>query len=67
MADKRFGKEVKKALVDRDMTQLELARLLGCHHRYLGLIVNGQRGPGKYEQRIRSILDLGQTNGKLAG
>ena len=30
-----FGKQVKKRLIDKGMTQVELAALIGCNKQYL--------------------------------
>lgn len=58
MEDIRFAKKVKKALVDRDMSQKELALAIGTSHKYLNHILNLRKPPGKYEESIRSILGL---------
>ena len=60
MAISEFGKLVKKALIDRDMSQMELAEKIGTSPRYVGHIITGVKSPGKYEQPIRSELGLDQ-------
>ena len=34
-----FGKQVKKRLIDKGMTQVELAALIGCNKQYLHKIL----------------------------
>lgn len=56
MATTEFGKMVKKALIDMDMTQTDLASAVGTSRRYIGFILTGDRSPGRYEQPIRAAL-----------
>ena len=51
-----FGKEIKKALVDKDMTQRELAREINVNENYLTDIINGRRSGAKYKDRIVKTL-----------
>ncbi|TCL43196.1 helix-turn-helix domain-containing protein [Harryflintia acetispora] len=53
-----FGVAVKKALIDRRMTQQELARRIGTSRQYLDLILFGQRAGTQYVTRIIKALDL---------
>lgn len=53
-----FGKEVRKRLIDKDMTQVELAALLGCSKQYLHRILAGERSGRKYIEAIARILDI---------
>lgn len=53
-----FGKEVKKKLIDRDMTQVELAAMVGCDKYYLYKILHGKRSGEKYIGEISKILDI---------
>lgn len=52
-----FGKNVRKKLIDRNMTQVELASLLGCNKQYLYKILTGERSGKKYREEIIRILD----------
>ena len=52
-----FGKNVRKKLIDRNMTQVELAALLGCNKQYLYKILTGERSGKKYRKEIIRILD----------
>lgn len=59
-----FGKEVKKKLIDFDMTQTKLCELitektgLYVDTPYLARIFAGERKPPKIIEAIREILDL---------
>lgn len=51
-----LGKKIKKRLVDLDMTQRELAALLGINPVYITKIMNGSRTGAKYRKQIAKIL-----------
>lgn len=53
-----FGVKVKKRLIDRNMTQVELAALIGCNKQYLYKILCGERSGNKYIEEISRILDI---------
>lgn len=53
-----FGRKVKKKLIDKNMTQVELAALLGCNKQYVRKILFGERSGKKYIKKITKILDL---------
>ena len=53
-----FGKKVKKRLIDKDMTQAELAELIGCERQYLYKILVGERSGEKYKEAISMILGI---------
>ena len=53
-----FAKEVKKALIECEMTQVELADMLGIKKQYLWKILSGERAGTKYMDDIRKILGL---------
>ena len=53
-----FGREVKKRLIDKDMTQIELAGLIGCNKQYLYSILVGERSGKKYMDEISKILEI---------
>lgn len=53
-----FGKAIKKALIDKNMTAAELAGRLGIKPQYLNSIIHGVVITEKYKKRIIEILDL---------
>jgi transcriptional regulator with XRE-family HTH domain len=53
-----FGQKVRKRLIDKNMTQVELAELLGCNKQYLYKILVGERSGKKYVDAISKILDI---------
>lgn len=53
-----FEKQVRKALIDRDMTITDLAAELGITVSYVHDILTGKRTPDHQIQRIKEILDL---------
>lgn len=53
-----FGIIVKKRLVDRGMTQVELAEKMGTSNKYINLIIYGERSGKKYIYQIAEILEI---------
>lgn len=53
-----FGKKVRKRLIDKNMTQVELAALIGCNKQYLHKILCGERSGKKYMDSISRILEI---------
>lgn len=53
-----FGRKVRKRLIDMNMTQVELAALIGCNKQYIHKILCGERSGGKYIEKIAKILDI---------
>ena len=53
-----FGKQAKKRLIDKGMTQVELAALIGCNKQYLHKILSGERSGKKYLEDISRVLDI---------
>lgn len=53
-----FGKEVKKRLIDIDMSQKELANRLGYSASYLVEILRGSRGSEKVKRQICEAVGL---------
>lgn len=51
-----FGRKVKSKLIDKNMTQVELAALLGCNKQYIHKILVGERSGEKYLEQIKEIL-----------
>ena len=56
-----FGKKVKKRLIDKGMTQVELAALVGCGKQYLHKILTGERSGRKYMGEIARILEIDEA------
>lgn len=53
-----FGREIKKALVDKEMTQRQLAAEIGVAPAYINHIIFGERPGAKYKQQIITALGL---------
>lgn len=53
-----FGKEVAKALIDKDMDNVDLAREMGISSPYLTDILKGVRPAKKRKEQIAKILGL---------
>lgn len=58
-----FGMLVQKALIERRMTQVQLAEKVGTSNKYLNLILYGERSGEKYLASIAEELglDLGEV------
>ncbi len=52
------GKTIKMRLVEMEMKQDELAKLVGTSPQYINHILYGERTGEKYMDKIRQILDL---------
>lgn len=53
-----LGKLIKKKLIDKNMTAVQLADELGTTPQYLNKILHGERPAGKYTEDIRRILGI---------
>ncbi|QHQ59615.1 helix-turn-helix domain-containing protein [Anaerocolumna sedimenticola] len=53
-----LGAEIKKCLIDKQMTQKELAKKIGVSPKYIHLILYGERSGKKYIPAIVSFLGL---------
>lgn len=53
-----FGIQVKKALIDKKMTQQDLANQLGVSKQYLWLVLYDYRPNSKYKDVIIETLNL---------
>lgn len=53
-----YGKQVKHKLIELNMTQVELAELVGTSKQYLGKILFGERSGNMYLDQIDQILNL---------
>lgn len=53
-----YGRMIQKRLIDKGMTQVELADRLGCGPGYLCQILYGERAGTKYREKISELLDI---------
>lgn len=60
-----FEKQVRHALIDRDMTMTDLANELGITISYVSDLLKGKRTNQEQLQRIKEVFDL--TNKKQLG
>jgi len=56
-----FGKQIKKRLVDLDMTQTELGNQVGCGRKYIVKILTGERSGERYMEELCRILGMPYT------
>lgn len=54
----QFGLEVRKRLLELNMTQRQLAAELKMNEHYLTDILNGRRSGKKYKSKIIEILNI---------
>ena len=54
----RFEKDVKIALIEREMSQQKLADRLGISLSYLGDLIKGKRKNDKQIERIKQELEI---------
>ena len=55
-----YGKKVKCQLIELNMTQVELAEMVGTSKQYLGKILFGERAGTMYLEKINMILGFSQ-------
>lgn len=53
-----LGKDIKKKLADKDMSQMDLAERVGTSKSYLSRIMRGGKSGEKYLTAICTVLDL---------
>jgi transcriptional regulator with XRE-family HTH domain len=53
-----FGKEVKKAIIDKDIKLKDLAKEIGISAPYMSDILKGNRIATKYKAKIAEYLGL---------
>jgi len=53
-----FGEDVKRKLIEINMTQKKLAEEIETSEVYLSLILYGERSGSKYLDKIRMILEI---------
>ena len=54
----KLGKQIKKKLIDNDMTAAQLADALGTTPQYLNKILHGERSGEKYIEKIKQLLNI---------
>ena len=54
----QFGIEIRKKLIEKNMTQRELAAAVGTTEEYIWHITHGRRKGTKYIGKIISILQM---------
>ena len=54
----KYGKKIKKRMIDLGMSSKELAEKLEIDPRYVSKILRGERSGLKYRKRIREILKM---------
>lgn len=52
------GKQIKRRLIEKDMTATELASEIGVKPQYLNAILHGQRSGRTYLAQIGEVLDM---------
>ena len=57
-----FEKQVKKALIDRNMTMGDLAEALGISLGYVSDLIKGKRTNSEQIRRIQDFLELSDSN-----
>lgn len=58
-----FEKQVKKALIDRNMTMGDLAEALGISLSYVSDLIKEKRNNKEQIARIKDFLNLSDTGG----
>jgi transcriptional regulator with XRE-family HTH domain len=53
-----IGILIKKTLIEKGMTQIELAEKIGTSNKYLNLIIYGDRSGKKYLNKIAKVLEI---------
>ena len=59
----KLGKQIKKKLIDNDMTAAQLADALGTTPQYLNKILHGERSGEKYIEKIKQLLNKLEQEG----
>ena len=57
-----MNKELRKALIDRDMKVQELAQRLGVSSQYMSMVIHNQRPAKKKRDKIAEILGEKKEN-----
>ncbi|MDR3597686.1 XRE family transcriptional regulator [Clostridium sp.] len=56
-----FGIECKKRMLEMNISQKELAKIVGTTDKYLDLVFHGERAGTKYIGKIKEILKFIQN------
>lgn len=62
-----FSIKVKKRLIDKRMTQKQLAAILGVTSGYVSQTIYGKKNDEALRNRIREILDIKDSRRRKAG
>lgn len=62
-----FSIKVKKKLIDKRMTQKQLAAILGVTSGYVSQTIYGKKNDETLRNRIREILDIKESRRRKAG
>ena len=62
-----FSIKVKKRLIDKRMTQKQLAAILGVTSGYISQTIYGKKNDEALRTRIREILDIKESKRRKAG
>ncbi|MCL2704425.1 MAG: helix-turn-helix domain-containing protein [Defluviitaleaceae bacterium] len=54
----QYGKEIKRKLIEKDMSQKELAARVGIHPKRISDIIRGTFPGLKYREKISEVLDI---------
>jgi len=54
----KWGKEVKKKLIDRDLTVAQLATELGCSRIYLSNVIHGHQYSSDTVTKVSELLGV---------
>ena len=54
----QYGKEIKRKLIEKDMSQKELATRVGIHPKRISDIIRGTFPGLKYREKISEVLDI---------
>ena len=54
----KWGKDAKKAMIDKDMSVEELAQLTGRTRVYISAVLNGRQSAQPVMQEISDILNI---------
>lgn len=53
-----FGRLVNERLVELNITQKQLAQMIGTSEAYLSMILHGERSGKKYRDKIEKFLKI---------
>lgn len=53
-----IGKQIKKRLIDKNMTARQLAAAVGTSPQYLNSILHGRKPIDKYREAIQKVLEM---------